>query len=1278
MARGHLDRLELHNFKSYGGDVVVGPFARGFNCVVGTNGSGKSNAMDAISFVLGVRTAQLRGNQLRDLVYRNAADPKDDARSRKAHVRMVYVTDKGREVVFHRGVGLSGASEYKVDGRAVTMEKYNERLAGIGVLVKARNFLVFQNEVQGIANKSPKELAAMFEEISGSAELREAYENARVERDTAEEEVTHLWRKRKGMAAERKQYKEQKEEADRFTALQKELAEKRTERALFELFHLDAELGELDSEVAEAKGVLKELETKVDGKEGALEEKKSKAFQLEKEKGQLAKKAKRVKTERDRLEPVRIKHETEVSGLVRRIKGDKETLAKARSEAERRATQLSALENELAETSALVTKLEHDIVAAEEASVTAEAMAEYKALKEASSVRTAALQQDSAGAVRDQAVAEKRKEAVAAQMNDAVRRRQELRNDLAAFEERFRSLDAIKLESEEALRELEREHATDSEVAGERHKIRARLEQRVNDTTQELRQLSAQASENSRRRKFDEAVDNMARLFPGVKGRLSDLCKPTHDRYREAVAVVFGKMMDAIVVDNSGTGSECIAYLKEQRVGMATFIPLQNVRPRPVDESLRRLGGTSALVVDVVEHESSLAPAVQYASGNALVCETLDEARSLCYDSGRRLKVCALDGTLINKAGFMTGGTTRGDGRAGKWDRKEIETLKKRRASAQKELVAMGPASDERRVGAERAEKIDSLKRKILILMQDRADADASKTRLDEELKLLARGIADLEPEMEAAGSALSSAQHNVRAVRSKMDGLENELFGDFAARNGVETVAGFEEQFIRKSEDLRQQKLEAETRQSRLSSQVKYEQAKGKKTAVPRLESKIAEQSRRLEEAESNSESLRVKQAEMESRAVKLEEGMKALTTEIDELREEVKEALQQFAKDNEAVTRRKKSISQMNLQRKTLRSKRVRVLTDCKVERVRVPIQGGANIGEDDVADDDEAMVDTGTLGQNSVGRDDEDESNVDEDVMRDIGDDPQRVGSSPGDSLTVDAYLVVDYAALPEAARDLMSADEQKAAIEKYEEEIKTCEEQLGNLAPNMRAGEHMKDVSDRLEVLDKEADTAKQRAKVAVEEFENVKEERGDLFNACFSHVAEKISDVYKQLTKSVNYPMGGTAYLSLEQQDEPYLAGVKFNAMPPTKRFRDMEQLSGGEQTVAALSLLFAIHDFKPSPFFILDEVDAALDTGNVSKVSSYVQSRTEDLQTIVITLKDAFFEKADSLIGIFRDADLNASRILTLDLRPFDKATEEEAAGGIPPLTSGNVEQMAS
>ena len=145
-----------------------------------------------------------------------------------------------------------------------------------------------------------------------------------------------------------------------------------------------------------------------------------------------------------------------------------------------------------------------------------------------------------------------------------------------------------------------------------------------------------------------------------------------------------------------------------------------------------------------------------------------------------------------------------------------------------------------------------------------------------------------------------------------------------------------------------------------------------------------------------------------------------------------------------------------------------------------------------------------------------------------------------------------------------------------------------------------------------------------------------------------------------MTKSSKHPLGGKAYLSLDDADEPYKGGMKFNAMPPMKRFRDMEQLSGGEKTVAALSLLFAIHSYRPAPFFVMDEVDAALDNINVLKVCNYIRQRSDDFQCIVISLKDMFYERSQSLVGVCRDVTTSSSRTLTLDLTKFDRLSSSD------------------
>lgn len=170
---GRIARLEVANFKSYGGAHVVGPFRR-FTAVVGPNGAGKSNLMDAISFVLGVGSRQLRSTQLRDLVHKPPVAPESPLR---ASVTLVFELDESdgqprQELRFTRAISEKGIGAYRLDDRDVSFDAYQQRLKDIGVLVKARNFLVFQGDVESVAAKSPEELAKLFEQISGSDELR--------------------------------------------------------------------------------------------------------------------------------------------------------------------------------------------------------------------------------------------------------------------------------------------------------------------------------------------------------------------------------------------------------------------------------------------------------------------------------------------------------------------------------------------------------------------------------------------------------------------------------------------------------------------------------------------------------------------------------------------------------------------------------------------------------------------------------------------------------------------------------------------------------------------------------------------------------------------------------------------------------------------------------------------------------------------------------------------------------------------------------------------------
>ncbi|KAK3299227.1 P-loop containing nucleoside triphosphate hydrolase protein [Chaetomium fimeti] len=200
--------------------------------------------------------------------------------------------------------------------------------------------------------------------------------------------------------------------------------------------------------------------------------------------------------------------------------------------------------------------------------------------------------------------------------------------------------------------------------------------------------------------------------------------------------------------------------------------------------------------------------------------------------------------------------------------------------------------------------------------------------------------------------------------------------------------------------------------------------------------------------------------------------------------------------------------------------------------------------------------------------------------------------------------------------------------------------------------MRAMERLESVKSRLESTEQDFEDSRAALRSARDAFTQVKEKRFDLFNRAFAHIQEQITHVYKDLTRSDAYPLGGQAYLDIEEDtDTPYLSGIKYHAMPPLKRFRDMEHLSGGEKTMAALALLFAIHSYQPSPFFVLDEVDAALDNANVEKIKKYIREHAgPGMQFIVISLKPTLFQDSESLVGVYRDQEVNSSRALTLDV----------------------------
>ncbi|KHJ87784.1 RecF/RecN/SMC protein [Oesophagostomum dentatum] len=265
---------------------------------------------------------------------------------------------------------------------------------------------------------------------------------------------------------------------------------------------------------------------------------------------------------------------------------------------------------------------------------------------------------------------------------------------------------------------------------------------------------------------------------------------------------------------------------------------------------------------------------------------------------------------------------------------------------------------------------------------------------------------------------------------------------------------------------------------------------------------------------------------------------------------------------------------------------------------------------------------------------------------------GSQPSNSNNLSQEQIEREQKIKVNYRQLPENLKDLKDEEEVKKHVERMNKEISDAQTTLSRLnAPNLKASQRMEEVKEREAETTEECEMARKKARKIRGYFEKVKTERYRKFQECFEPVSQKIDEIYKALSRNAS----AQAFLGADNMEEPYLEGIQYNCVAPGKRFRPMDNLSGGEKTVAALALLFAMHARNPSPFFVLDEIDAALDNTNIGKVSSFIcDSARNDMQIIIISLKEEFYNKADALIGIYPEpAACSTSGVLTFDLTPY-------------------------
>ena len=758
---------------------------------------------------------------------------------------------------------------------------------------------------------------------------------------------------------------------------------------------------------------------------------------------------------------------------------------------------------------------------------------------------------------------------------------------------------------------------------------------------EQLREAKLVGRASERETRLRELVETLQRLFgaSAVHGRVGELVVAQSAEFQRAVNVVLGAQVDALVVENDQIAQDCVRYLREQRLGVATFLPLNALSVEGktlgegVGDGLRTLHAQVRPVQDVLHYDRRYQRVVDYCCGRTLLCQSLDLARKFAFGTRQRHKTVALDGTLISKAGFVTGGTSEADvtatdrngGGGGaarrRWDEAQLRQLKQRRDTLLTQLNQLGAtmrgfATEE----AQRSER-DTLQQQ---LARAKTEAQLGTQRLQDCETLLANTqtqLAAATTQLQALQTGMDARTTRIKALSATIAAAEQTLYGAFERKAGLAAgqARDFEQRQMSLQREATERRLALQTQRSRVTHLLAFEKSRALDEEASVLRGALEADQRLLtqrqaeaDEAQERVDALsgQLREATRQNKQVVSEGKLAQLETELKTLKK-AHESRQKL------LAALQKQVTTHDATADTVRERRHALYRQCALEQpFELPLQeGSAPLPSPDEL---EALS----------------------------GSEPSQLRARAAR----EEQILVDFEALSAKWKAATTLPQREELLLRVAQDIQLVQADLDKLAPNLKAVERLDDVQQRLGSAKDELQTAKAAKDETARKFERVRHERDTLFNEAFTHISQNIDEIYKQVTGGA-----GMAVLSVDALQDAFLHGVRYSAVPPSKSFRDIVQLSGGEKTVAALALLFAIHSFRPAPFFIMDEVDAALDATNVVTVAKYLKERSSQVQMIVISLKPQCYDKADSLVGVCVDAEEDTSKTLTLDLTEYDQ-----------------------
>ncbi|XP_074535315.1 structural maintenance of chromosomes protein 4 isoform X2 [Halichoeres trimaculatus] len=1183
-----ITHLVNRNFKSYAGEQILGPFHKRFSCIIGPNGSGKSNVIDSMLFVFGYRAQKIRSKKLSVLIH--SSDKHKDVQSCTVEVHFQKIIDKegdDYEVIpnskfyVSRTANKDNSSAYHINGKKSTFKEVGALLRSHGIDLDHNRFLILQGEVEQIAMMKPKGqtehdegMLEYLEDIIGSCRLKEPIQTLARRIELLNEQRGEKLNRVKLVEKEKNALEGEKNKAVEFLTLENDIFKNKSRLCQYYVHDLQKRTVDKEQEKQKILEDTKELTEKNTKISQETEKMNQELKNVEKKQNKLNK---YIETQKEKFTQLDLQ-DVEVREKIKHSKNKNKKLQKQLEKEKEKLEEVRGVpansEKAISEATVRKEELEKQKVKEEE---------KLKAVMESLKEETSGLQQDKENKEKElmelsKAVNETRSRMDLAQSeldiylsrhNTALTQLNTAKQTLQTTSDTLHERRAAIKDLEVKIPQKEQELKKDEGELENLMKMDSETREVVREMRQKVDEAKSSLSSNRSRGKVLDALMQQKKSgrIPGIFGRLGDL-GAIEEKYDVAISSSCGAL-DNIVVDTIDTAQKCVTFLKEQNIGVATFIGLDKMKVWEKNMAPIHTPEDSPRLFDMVRvKDESVRPAFYFALRDTLVAQDMEQATRMAFQKDKRWRVVTLKGQIIEMAGTMTGGGRVLKGRMGSSIGTEISQDELNRMESKlNEKVSKLQGCQERKLQLE--ESVQRLRPQLRDMKNTLEKYANSMTSLADQEVHLKLQIKELEANVLAAAPD--------KAKQKQMEKSLEAFKKDFDAAS---SKAGKVENEVKRLHnlivDINSHKLKAQ--QDKLDKVNK--ELDDCSSTITKAQVAIKTAGRNLKKCEESVTRVQSEQEENEKALVEFTEQLKKLEEEAGEIIKSCQEAEAALPEVQEQYQGVLKEIKVLQQQEHALQEESLSV-------RLRI-----------------EQIETTITEHNNKIKHWQKEASKLT----------LHTIEGKPAEELPV---------LTPE---ELSEITEPNIIINK----MTMLESQCAQMKPNLGAIAEYKKKEElylqRVAQLD-EITTERDNFKRG---FEDLRKQRLNEFMTGFNMITNKLKENYQMLT------LGGDAELELVDSLDPFSEGIMFSVRPPKKSWKKIFNLSGGEKTLSSLALVFALHHYKPTPLYFMDEIDAALDFKNVSIVACYIYEQTKNAQFIIISLRNNMFEIADRLIGIYK------------------------------------------